>query len=97
MGSFEQVLNVFSDYLAGDSNIEVVMTSRGYTVLGWEDHVKNWETSECCPTPESLFNILAYSFADYRELSITGGDRDLTPQESDTIKLECDSRKALCE
>ena len=34
----EIVLKVFSDYLNRDTDFEVVLTSRGYTVMGFDNH-----------------------------------------------------------
>ena len=36
MLTFEKVMEVFKDYLTEDTRYEVVMTSRGYTVLEWD-------------------------------------------------------------
>ena len=38
------VLKVFSDYLARDTDFEVVLTSRGYTVMGFDNNRQDWNT-----------------------------------------------------
>lgn len=34
----EIVLTVFADYLSRDADFEVILTSRGYTVMGWDKY-----------------------------------------------------------
>ena len=96
MKTFEQVLNVFSEYLAADPDFEVVMTSRGYTLLGWDNHTRNWATAEYCGTPESLCNALVCTYADYTEVKITGGNREATLEELEKIDVECERLKECC-
>ncbi len=96
MKTFEQVLGVFSEYLAADPDFEVVMTSRGYTVLGWDNHTKNWETAEYCGTPEMLCNALVYAYADFAEVKITGGNREPTMEELAKIDAECEQLRVQC-
>ena len=40
----EIVLKVFSDYLNRDMDFEVVLTSRGYTVMGFDNRRQDWST-----------------------------------------------------
>ncbi len=54
----EIVLKVFSDYLDRDTDFEVVLTSRGYTVMGFDNHRQDWNTVDYCPTPEALLDSL---------------------------------------
>ena len=54
----EIVLKVFSDYLARDTDFEVILTSRGYTVMGFDNHRQDWNTVDYCPTPEALLDSL---------------------------------------
>ena len=46
----EIVLKVFSDYLNRDADFEVILTSRGYTVMGFDNHRQDWNTVDYCPT-----------------------------------------------
>ena len=57
----EIVLKVFSDYLNRDTDFEVVLTSRGYTVMGFDNHRQDWNTVDFCPTPEALRDSLLSS------------------------------------
>ena len=91
------VLKVFSDYLARDADFEVILTSRGYTVMGFDNHRQDWNTVDFCPTPEALRDSLLNAYESFRELEITGGDRDLTEKEEEKLAKERDALTALCE
>lgn len=93
----EIVLKVFSDYLNRDTDFEVVLTSRGYTVMGFDNHRHDWNTVDYCPTPEALRDSLLNAYESFRELEITGGDRDLTEKEEAKLAKERDALTALCE
>lgn len=36
MLTFERILTVFADYLAADTDVEVIQTRHGYTYLVWD-------------------------------------------------------------
>ena len=91
------VLKVFSDYLARDDDFEVVLTSKGYTVMGFDCYRQDWNTVDFCPTPEALRDSLLNAYESFRELEITGGDRDLTEKEEEKLAKERDALTALCE
>ena len=93
----EIVLKVFSDYLNRDTDFEVVLTSRGYTVMGFDNHRQDWNTVDYCPTPEALRDSLLNAYESFHELEITGGDRDLTEKEEAKLAKERDALTALCE
>ena len=93
----EIVLKVFSDYLARDADFEVILTSRGYTVMGFDNHRQDWNTVDYCPTPEALRDSLLNAYESFRELEITGGDRDLTEKKEAKLAKERDALTALCE
>ena len=93
----EIVLKVFSDYLNRDTDFEVVLTSRGYTVMGFDNHRQDWNTVDFCPTPEALRDSLLNAYESFRKLEITGGDRDLTEKEEAQIIEEQNALTALCE
>ena len=93
----EIVLKVFSDYLNRDTDFEVILTSRGYTVMGFDNHRQDWNTVDYCPTPEALRDSLLNAYESFRELEITGGDRDLTEKEEAKLAKERDALTALCE
>lgn len=84
----EAVLKVFADYLKEDTEYEVVMTSRGYTVMCWDNCGKDWNTVVYCPTPEALRDALLDGYASFAEMRITGCERDLTAQEEKQIEAQ---------
>lgn len=83
--TFDTVLETFSEYLHKDKDYEVVLTSRGYAVMGWDDKRNNWNISEHCASPEVLRDHLLDAFCGFRILEITNGERPLTKVEEQQI------------
>ena len=81
MLTFEKVLKEFEFYLSQDDMFEVVITSRGYTVLGWDERAQDWCDPVFCGTPEALMKTLLNAHSNYWEANITNGMRDLTEKE----------------
>jgi len=96
MLTFEKVLTVFNDYLQQDPLYEVVLTSHGYTLMAWEPQRNQWYNAEFVATPKILMDGLLDAYASFREDRITDNDRDLTQQERNEIKRECDLLQAKC-
>lgn len=99
----EIVLSVFGDYLERDPDYEVVLTSRGYTVMGWDNRRKDWNTVVYCGTPEDLRDALLDAYANLREMELTNGERDLSQKEEamlcaeyDDLTEKCDKEAAIC-
>lgn len=63
MLTFEKVLSVFADALERDPLYEVVKTSRGYTLMGWEPMRGEWSHVERMETAEKLRDALLNNFA----------------------------------
>lgn len=97
MLTFEKVLDVFADALDRDPLYEVIQTSHGYTLMGWEPMREKWSHVERMATPEELRDALLNNFATLREEEITGNERDLTDDEQAGISAECEKLKTLCE
>ena len=97
MLTFENVLNVFADYLNEDDLIEVVLTKRGYTILGWDSGLNGWSDSDYCATPEDMLELLLGDYATFAEFNVTAGKRDLTPAERQQIENECEKFRQLCD
>lgn len=93
----EIVLTVFADYLSRDADFEVILTSRGYTVMGWDKYREDWNTVEYCPSPEALRDALLDAYTSFREMELTDGERDMTAAEKAQIKAECDALTERCE
>ena len=97
MLTFENVLEVFADYLEKDDRVEIVLTKRGYTVLGWDSRQKGWSDSDFCATPEDMLEILLGNFETFAEFNMTAGKRDLTPAERLQIETDCRKFTQQCE
>ena len=97
MLTFEKVLVVFADALDRDPLYEIVQTSRGYTLMGWEPGREEWSHVERMTTPEKLRDALLNNYATLLEDEITGNERELTDGERAGIDAECEKLKALCE
>ena len=64
MISYEQVMEIFRDYLSGSSCVEVVQTRWGYVRLFCEAPYYDSFEAMLCRTPEELFEeLLDYALA----------------------------------
>ena len=97
MLTFERVLNAFEDILQQDPLYEVVSTSRGYTLLGWDSYRNQWYSAELLETPEDMLDALVGNYSSNLELQFTGGERDdLTEQEEEEIETRCRQLRDKC-
>lgn len=90
----EQVLEIFRDYLGQDPAYEVVKTSRGYTVMAWDNYREAWYDVRLCPTPEALRDALLDAYTNYLEYGTTPDARDLTDVEEQAVQAK---RRAMLE
>lgn len=97
MLNYEKVLEVFKKYLDGEDMYEIVTTSHGYTLMGWNAPRKEWHTAKYLETPEIMLEALLETYADYLADELTGSDRDVTPEEQAEIKAKCQYLWALCQ
>ncbi len=81
MLTFEKILTVFRDYLNKDERYEILITSRGYTVMEWDSVQKDWAGAQFCPTPEKMKNILLEAFTGYLEYQVFLGNAHMTPED----------------
>lgn len=68
MLTHEKVLKVFGPYLDADPDYEVVKTSRGYTLLAWNNRREEWFSAEFCKTPEDLRDALLDAYVNYLDM-----------------------------
>ena len=94
MLTHEKVLKVFGPYLDADPDYEVVKTSRGYTLLAWNNRREEWFSAEFCKSPEDLRDALLDAYVNYLEYVVTDEDRDPTEQEMREIQKK---RQAMYE
>lgn len=90
MLTFETVLSAFKDYLAEDTRYEVIMASRGYTILEWNSNNRELESATFCPTPEAMKDTLLSALAGYLQYKITLCKRELTDAERQIIEAQVD-------
>ena len=95
MLTFEKVLSGFKSYLAEDTMYEVLLTSRGYTVMEWDDKAQDWDSAKVCHTPEDLKNYLLDAYSGYLAYKITLGRRSVTDGERQKIKAQADATDRL--
>ena len=91
---FEKVMEVFKDYLTEDTRYEIVMTSRGYTVLEWDSKANTWAGEELCATPEIMGDVLLDCFTGYLEYKAITTNGEISEAEQVGITAQ---RQALLE
>lgn len=94
MLTFEKVMEVFKDYLAEDTRYEIIMTSRGYTVLEWDSRANAWAGEELCATPEIMRDVLLDDFIGYLEYKAIVSKGEVSKTERAEIAAQ---RQALLE
>lgn len=92
MLTFENVQEIFADYLKEDDCAEIVLTRHGHALMMWEPVLCGWETIIRCETPEKLFDALLEEFDKFYsyQLAEAQGIEDYTPE----IKVQVD---AMCD
>ncbi len=88
MLSFENVLEIFQDYLSEDNICEVIKTSRGYTVLYWDTCAEDWYEAIYCKTPQVMCDTFLKAYFELLTLRCTDGRRDLTLEEEQIIDTQ---------
>lgn len=91
MLTFENVLSGFRDYLSEDTLYEVVMTTRGYTVMEWDEKSQDWDCAHLCRTPEDLKGFLLGAYSGHLAYKATLCRRELTDSERQEIKAQVDA------
>lgn len=89
MLTFEQVLEIFKDYLEMDEEVEVLLTKRGYLRIVWPGNFPFCDDGKLCQTPEELFDLLLEDCQSYYELERTKGRRSLTSEDIRLVKAQC--------
>ena len=77
MLTFEKVLDVFQSFFA-EEVYEIVLTSRGYTILEWDSCCQEWISVKLCSTPDDMAETLLEHLSNYLEYKATLGRRELT-------------------
>ena len=88
---------LIQDILRQDPLYEVVSTSRGYTLLGWDSYRNQWYSAELLETPEDMLDALLGNYSSNLEFQLTGGERDeLAEQEKEEIEARCEQLRKKC-
>ena len=96
MLTFEKILQVFDGILRQDPLYEVVSTSHGYTLLGWEPNREEWYSALRLDTPEAMLDALLDAYSSYVEGQVTNSNRDLTEQEQQELNARCQELREKC-
>lgn len=97
MLSYEKVLETFKEYLDSEDMYEIITTSHGYTLMGWNAPRKEWHTAKYLETPGIMLEALLETYADYLADELTESDRDITPEEQAEISAKCQHLRTLCQ
>ena len=95
MPSFEGVLSIFLDYLAEDRAFEVNRTGHGYLCLAYDSRRREWYPVRLCATPGALADTLLDAYGKYLIHQLCRGDRDLTPDEEQSVRSQVALRREL--
>ena len=78
MLTFENILELFQEYLLRDPEEEVLPCKRGYVRLTWNKDSRYCVDGILCRTPEELFDLLLTDYQDFELLRRTKGRREVT-------------------
>ena len=70
----------------------MVTTSRGYTVMAWDNYREAWYDVRLCPTPEALLD----AYKNYLEYGTTPDARDLTESEERAVQAKLRAMRERC-
>ena len=89
MLTFENVLEIFKDYLALDTELEVCKSRYGYIRVEFNEigDIPDYCSGVVCRTPEELFDVLLDALQVYEEIRLTKGQRDITAEDLETLRV----------
>ena len=88
MLTFEKVLEIFKDYLALDTELEVCKSRYGYIRVEFDEisGIPDYCSGVVCRMPEELFNVLLDDLQVYEEIRLTKGQRDITAKDLEMLR-----------
>ena len=91
MLTYENVLEIFADYLKEDPCAEVVLTSRCYAVMVWDVTAHDWESAIPCETPDKLFDALLEEYDKFQsfQMATAQGMEEYTPEIRARVDAMC--------
>ena len=89
MLTFENVLEIFHEYLLHDPEEEVLPCKRGYVRLTWNKDSRYCVDGILCRIPEELLDLLLTDYQDFELLRRTKGRREVTEADEKAVKELC--------
>ena len=89
MLTFENILELFQEYLLRDPEEEVLSCKRGYVRLTWNKDSRYCVDGILCRTPEELFDLLLTDYQDFELLRRTKGRREVTEADEKAVGKLC--------
>ena len=89
MLTFENILELFQEYLLRDPEEEVLPCKRGYVRLTWNKDSRYCVDGILCQTPEELFDLLLTDYQDFELLRRTKGRREVTEADEKAVEKLC--------
>ena len=89
MLTFENILELFQEYLLRDPEEEVLPCKRGYVRLTWNKDSRYCVDGILCQTPEELFDLLLTDYQDFELLRRTKGRREVTEADEKAVEQLC--------
>ena len=89
MLTFENILELFQEYLLRDPEEEVLPCKRGYVRLTWNKDSRYCVDGILCRIPEELFDLLLTDYQDFELLRRTKGRREVTEADEKAVKELC--------
>ncbi len=89
MLTFENILELFQEYLLCDPEEEVLSCKRGYVRLTWNKDSRYCVDGILCRTPEELFDLLLTDYQDFELLRRTKGRREVTEADEKAVEELC--------
>lgn len=89
MLTYEQVFEIFREFLALDRDMEIVRTKRGYLHIVWDWNSPYCEGGRLAQGPEDLFDPLLEDCQSHYELELTKGRRELTAEDTEQARAKC--------
>ena len=89
MLTFENILELFQEYLLRDPEEEVLPCKRGYVRLTWNKDSRYCVDGILCQTPDELFDLLLTDYQDFELLRRTKGRREVTEADEKAVEKLC--------
>ena len=89
MLTFENILELFQEYLLRDPEVEVLPCKRGYVRLTWNKDSRYCVDGILCRTPEELVDLLLQDYWDFELIRRTQGRREATAADEEAVDELC--------